>query len=321
MRTIGRRLTEGHGPDRVALCSYCGVAWLRSELTRDPSGNLACPDDAPGLDILSLTEGNARLMRSRQPKTVGPSDGNADQFTSPPSPGFIDPNGPPPRPVNTGPTGPLSVVVNMWLRSDTVEQTTVVGRVSRWTDKSTRGNSVPALSSAGEPVLVPSDATLGGLPTVTSDGANHFLQLASFKGGAPLWGWVIYRPDVAATRTLMGAGVNFQQGTTAGTMRMLTNAGLGTEVPSPTGQWERALLNFNVSGLDSLQIGAGGFWSAASAGQRFTSAFSLFSGFGGSAKIAAAVAEVLLTNGPPTVAEIAAIEAYGVARYGGGLFA
>ena|GEM_PF-1587262 len=95
MRTIGRRWPEAQGPDRQTICSYCGVQWRRSQLTRDASANLACPDCAPGLDIVSLTEGNARLMRSRQPKTVGPSDGNFDQFTSPPSPGFVNPNGPP----------------------------------------------------------------------------------------------------------------------------------------------------------------------------------------------------------------------------------
>lgn len=98
MRTIGRRFPEGIGPDRVALCSYCGVQYRRSQLTRDASQNLACPDCAPGLDIVSLTEGNARLMRSRQPKTVGPADGNFDEFTSPPDPGFVNPNGAAPAP-------------------------------------------------------------------------------------------------------------------------------------------------------------------------------------------------------------------------------
>ena len=79
----------------MALCSYCGVQWFRSQLTRDASQNLACPDCAPGLDIVSLTEGNARMMRSQAPRSVGPSDGNFDQFICPPSPGFVNPNGPP----------------------------------------------------------------------------------------------------------------------------------------------------------------------------------------------------------------------------------
>lgn len=77
------------------MCSYCGVQWRRSQLRRDASQNLACPDCAPGLDVVSLSEGNARLMRSQQPKVVGPNDGAYDTFVCPPSPGFIDPNGPP----------------------------------------------------------------------------------------------------------------------------------------------------------------------------------------------------------------------------------
>lgn len=42
---------------------------------------------------MSLSEGNARLMRSQQPKVVGPVDGSFDDFVSPPDPGFVDPNG------------------------------------------------------------------------------------------------------------------------------------------------------------------------------------------------------------------------------------
>lgn len=95
MRTYGKRLRPGGGPDRTALCSYCGALYLRSQLTRDPSGNLACPTDARGLDKVSLDLGNARLMRSQQPKVIGPVDGSADTFVPGPSPGFINPNGPP----------------------------------------------------------------------------------------------------------------------------------------------------------------------------------------------------------------------------------
>lgn len=95
MRTVGKKWPSGIGPDRQAICSYCGVQWRRSQLTRDASGNLACPDDASGLDVVSLSEGNARMMRSQRPKTVGPVDGSYDTFVCPPSPGFINPNGPP----------------------------------------------------------------------------------------------------------------------------------------------------------------------------------------------------------------------------------
>jgi len=48
--------------------------------------------------VVSLSEGNAQLMRSQQPKEIGPVDGGYDTFVCPPFPGFKDPNGPrPPR--------------------------------------------------------------------------------------------------------------------------------------------------------------------------------------------------------------------------------
>jgi hypothetical protein len=66
--------------DRPAICGYCGVQWRRSQLRRDRSGLLACPDDRKGLDVVSLAEGNARLARRRRPAT-GPDDGHYDNAT------------------------------------------------------------------------------------------------------------------------------------------------------------------------------------------------------------------------------------------------
>ena len=98
MRTIGKRWPVGIGPDRQAMCSYCGVQWRRSQLHRDRAENLACPDCASGLDVVTLSEGNAELMRAQAPREIGPVDGAIDTFVCPPFPGFKDPNGPrPPR--------------------------------------------------------------------------------------------------------------------------------------------------------------------------------------------------------------------------------
>jgi hypothetical protein len=216
----------------------------------------------------------------------------------------------------------MSVVVNMWLRADVVQQGTAPGRVSLWTDQSTRNNHLPALTPSAEPTYVPSDATLNNMPTVYADGATQFLQQVAFKGGAPMWGWVIFFQGTSSSATtLIGAGVGLQQGVTAGTMRLLTNGGVQSECGGGSiGAWSRGILSFNVSGFDTLQIGSVSV-SDASAGQRFGSAVSLFSGFNGASKFNGAAAELLLTNGPPTAGEIAAIEAYGVARYGGAPFA
>jgi hypothetical protein len=40
--------------DYVAVCSYCGQAWYRSQLIREESGRFACPDEGDGLDEVAL---------------------------------------------------------------------------------------------------------------------------------------------------------------------------------------------------------------------------------------------------------------------------
>lgn len=70
MRTIGRRYS---GPSRnwEEECSYCGVTWLRSELTLDVAGYLACPDDRDGRTAKEIDyqraadSGEADIIRGR----------------------------------------------------------------------------------------------------------------------------------------------------------------------------------------------------------------------------------------------------------------
>lgn len=187
MRTISRRLPEGHGPNRVALCSYCGVQYFRSQLTRDASANLACPDCAPGLDIVSLTEGNARLMRSRQPKTVGPSDGNYDQFISPPSPGFVNPNGPPPS--VQPPVFPSTIVPLLWLDGRNTATADAAGSVAA-IPFAGRVRSISQSLPLTNKILAPSDAVrtyrenlafnfqIGAAPYMTATASSNCMQNA-----------------------------------------------------------------------------------------------------------------------------------------------
>lgn len=314
MRTVGRRWPEGIGPDRQALCSYCGVQWRRSQLTRDASQNLACPDCAPGLDIVSLSEGNARLMRSQQPKVVGPVDGSYDTFICPPSPGFIDPNGPPAPRVNGGPIGEMGVTTSLWLRSDRIEQT-IAGRIQALPDQSSLGNNCWAVSEAAQPVQVVGDPTLLGLPTVTSDGIAHWLRTTTFGGGAPLWAWLVFKPLDGNVGVVLGAGVELLLNVVPGTARLLTNAGQVAAVPAPIGQWSRAIVTFNIAGTDSLKV-RGVIATDVSAGQRISPEMTLFSTSNGSFKSSVAFAEALLTVGEPSVEKIEELEAYGMARYG-----
>lgn len=92
MRTIGRHW-PANAPrgDAPARCSYCGVIWRRSQLARDRSGNLACPDDRAGRDIVTLSLLNAQGAKQNRGST-GPTDGVTMDRESPaipiPGPGI-----------------------------------------------------------------------------------------------------------------------------------------------------------------------------------------------------------------------------------------
>jgi len=50
----------GPAGERRVSCDYCGSKWYRSELVRDASGHLACPDDQDGRDVATLDRINAQ---------------------------------------------------------------------------------------------------------------------------------------------------------------------------------------------------------------------------------------------------------------------
>lgn len=77
MRTIGRkRPANSPRGDSQAMCSYCGVAWHRSQLRRDRAGNWVCPDEGDGLDAVSLGEFSISDSYKRRPVyPSAPKDG------------------------------------------------------------------------------------------------------------------------------------------------------------------------------------------------------------------------------------------------------
>lgn len=59
-RTIGKHRPRDLPPgDFECICDYCGVVWYRSQLRRDDSGFLFCPDEGDGLDAVALNMANA----------------------------------------------------------------------------------------------------------------------------------------------------------------------------------------------------------------------------------------------------------------------
>ena len=59
MRTIGRHWPKSWRGSYAAHCDYCGVRWPRFKMVRDAAGLLACPDDQPGRDTVTLDRENA----------------------------------------------------------------------------------------------------------------------------------------------------------------------------------------------------------------------------------------------------------------------
>jgi hypothetical protein len=75
MRTIGRHWhTEKAGGDRQAVCAYCSAAWPRSKLVLDMAGNLRCPNEGTGADVVELAQAIANTpQRGRLPDPGGPT--------------------------------------------------------------------------------------------------------------------------------------------------------------------------------------------------------------------------------------------------------
>lgn len=320
MRTIGHKRSHRSPPgDSVRLCSYCGVAWYRSQLTRDASGNLACPDELPGRDVVTLNEGNLAWYSSRRvPGQTGmPTDGTVPSKSTEVAPD-VDWNSSSAPPLNQSPIGALSVQTKLWTRGDQVGLTN--GAVAFWTDQSNSQNTLSV--SASQPTWTAADATLGGLPTLTCNGVAQCLFTTSIKMGGPLWVWFILRQDAwVSGGTIFNIGFGLQQHTSSPNMHLLTNSGIATDNgAAAVGAWFRGIAACNVTGTDILAVGSS-LASNASSGQRNGTGFTLGAATpAGAAPSSISVAEVLVTTPAPTAAEQAALDAYGQARYGSGLF-
>ena len=72
---VGRRWPQ-RAPrgDFSCECDICGVVWRRSQMVRKADGVLGCPDDASGLDVVTLNEGNAAAaaaLKTSNPREDG----------------------------------------------------------------------------------------------------------------------------------------------------------------------------------------------------------------------------------------------------------
>ena len=98
-RTIGRhRPKSSPRNDYEAMCDYCGVAYLRSQLRRDAAHRLYCRDEGNGRDQVTLgrliAQDSARPRHGQFPKDGGSFD-HSDDPPSTGNPTPFDPGGVP----------------------------------------------------------------------------------------------------------------------------------------------------------------------------------------------------------------------------------
>ncbi len=312
MRTISRHWPKSapYG-DRQSMCDYCGVQWRRSQLARDASGLLACPDDQRGRDVVTLNQGNADYA-ARQRQFGRTLHDGSNWNPPPPADGapFTPPNAPSVAPKNGGPTGPLSVLVNMWLRADALLLDSS-GNVQSWVDQSSRNHDLPQPNTGLRPPVVTASH---GRPAVVFGGP--WLQTAVF-GSAPSWIWMILKQDTwSIGATLWSNGFGLTQNTGSPGLRAQRNVVGTANNGGPLGTWCRIAQNNTIGGTDSLQVGAT-VVTDAGVGQRTSGTFTLGAGFNGAAPAGYSLSELLWTVGPPTAPEIAALDAYAAAYYPG----
>lgn len=300
------------------MCSYCGVAYYRSELRRDASGNLACPEDQRGRDSVTLNEGNAAALLSRRlPGQTGmPTDGTVDSPSTDVAP-VVSWNRPAPSTPNGGPTGPLSVNVKLWLRGDAVARSNPdLNGIEGLLDLSGNGNSPQAVGTvlpAQNITNLPGSNPLA-IPIVSFNGSTMRMAMPLRTEGT-MWLWFIFvQTGFGGGSAMFNNGCAITQQVASPILRMQT-AGANNS-GAPAGVWTRGIASFTTAGTDDLQLGST-LTSNASPGTRVGVTFVLgANNVNGTGGMIYSLADFVMTLSPPTAAEIAGLDAYALARYG-----
>jgi len=161
LRTIGTRWPRS-APlyDHQASCAYCGVPWRRSQLRKDRSGLLSCPDEGDGLTALECDLEAARNARDGIPRPPPQDGANVDRY--------------PPREMFTynNPLTRFGDDLVGWYQPLTGYVTTVGTGITAIADRSRRGNhlagGIPGFNLFRPVLSVDADlgipvASLGGL--------------------------------------------------------------------------------------------------------------------------------------------------------------
>lgn len=208
-----------------------------------------------------------------------------------------------------------------WYRAD-LGITLVGADVDAWADQSGIGNHLTAPGAGNRPLYVASDATLGSRPVVETDGVAEYLTKAAFSWGAAFSAFTFSFIGYGVTHTsldgyggyLSGGGIRFRQNATT-KMQTVTPDGGGSDsttndsVPSLwTLSWDGANAVFYRGGAQE-STSADATASVADGAGFYVGAFSTFAN--------ARFAEMILMRAAITAPQLANLQAYKIARYGG----
>lgn len=202
-----------------------------------------------------------------------------------------------------------SVTVRLWLRADL--GVTILSGVSSWTDQAF-GLAFTQGTASARPTLNAADSSLNNLATITGDGADDSLvgsltiAASYYRSGIAKYNAFSVNDrllDASGKAILLGQGsplvILFENGLTTP-----NNAGFGS-----VGTWKRFAEQQSNAVTDRLLIGSTNATGVALGRTASTSGMTIFSGAGAFFS-SAALRELVITDGIPTVPEQTALDAY-----------
>lgn len=231
---------------------------------------------------------------------------------------------------SSGPLGPLSIVSSVapffFLTADL--DVTVATGASVWADQSGNGRNATQAVAANQPALVASDPDFGGRSSLLADGTNDVMDVAwdpPAPGTQPVWFFFVFSQVSWTVSRFLFAGATassvmavFQTGTTpelviSNTFVRNNNAG------APVGTPARGQAYFSGTAADYLKLGPTMVASGVTAGTTDPAVFRIFSRNGSTQSMNAKMACIGAWAGEPSPSEIAALDAWVSAYYGGGV--
>lgn len=213
--------------------------------------------------------------------------------------------------------------VLQYVRGDFLTQ--AAGRISAIQDLGPSGLHYTQGTGANQPLYNATGAP-NSLPMWQLDSAARFMASAlgtpQPSAGTQTWIWMILRQDTwnINTRIVTDSGntkkMVFQATATPG-VGIFNGAAVGTNNGATVASWARVLAGFAGAGADRLDAGATDN-TGLSSGTNAADTARHIGGTGANSSLVS-FAEILYLNAAPSAGEETALDAYAVARYGGGL--